>query len=392
MTIEAKASALGLRPISRRWTNVATTVGLIVYTIVFSELFIRLLAPQPIFPRYVTGTPWGVRGNIPGAHYWHTSADMKVEFRINRWGMRDDRDFTLEKPPGVCRIAVFGDSFLMGYEVDLKNSFSSRLEARIRASGLNVQVLNFAVSGFGTAEMLRTYEAFGRNFAPDVVIFGWNSSDLADNVRADLYQLKNGRLVPGSPTYLPSTEVQNFLMESRVYLWIANHSHLYSLLRERIGLATKRLLARANRFRFRLSSTATASNPDERNEQTNQYSAALAAALLQKSRQEAERGGSDFVLVDIPDSVSRTSFKSSFDLVSRNLRDLKTILPLDAFRAAARPDRSLYYEHGEGHLTPKAVDILARLTAEAIWKSPKFAGCRAQGTSSNQGTMVDSRE
>ncbi len=378
MTIEAKTQTLGLRPIPRLWTNVAAAIGLIVYTIVFSELFIRLLAPQPIFPRYVTGTPWGVRGNIPGAHYWHSSPDMKVEFRINRWGMRDDRDFTLEKPPGVCRIAVFGDSFLMGYEVDLKDTFSSRLETRLRASGLNVQVLNFSVSGFGTAEMLRTYEALGRNFAPDVVIFGWNLSDLSDNVRADLYRLKNGQLVTASSTYLPSIEIQDFLMRSSIYRRIADHSHLYSLLRERAGLTSKRLLAKMKQFRFWFSPAASARDRGSGDQQANQYPAALATALLQKSKQEVERDDRDFVLVDIPDRLSRTAFASSFDPLSRNLRGLKAVLPLDAFRAVAGLDHKLYYEHGEGHLTPEAVDIVARLAAGVISKSPKLAGCLEQ--------------
>ena len=117
-------------------------------------------------------------------------------------------------------------------------------------------------------------------------------------MRADLYRLERGRLVPGSPTYLPSTSIQNFLMRSRVYHWIADHSNLYGLLRERGGLAARRLFANVERFRLRFDSAAAASDPDERNERTNQYSAALATALLQKSMQEVEKTGSDFVVVD----------------------------------------------------------------------------------------------
>lgn len=374
MTIDAKAPALSPRIVPRQWVTIAATVGLITYTLVFSELFVRLLAPQPIFPRYVTGTPWGVRGNIPGARYWHTSPDMTVEFRINRWGMRDDRDFTLEKSPGVCRIAVFGDSFLMGYEVDLKDTFSARLEAKLRAAGIDVQVLNFSVSGFGTAEMLRTYEGFGRNFSPDIVMFGWNSSDLADNVRSDLYRLKGGQLVAGSPTYLPSIDIQNFLMRSAIYRWIADNSHLYSLVRERAGLATKRLLTRIRQLRLPFSFAAAADDRDSR-ERTKRYSTALATALLQESKREVEKDGRGFVLVDIPNRLSRTSFSSSFDPMARDLRGLKVVRPLDAFRAAARPDRKLYYERGEGHLTPRGVDIVASLTANALVQSPRFANC-----------------
>jgi hypothetical protein len=374
MTIAVKTLTPGRPVISRRWMKVAAAVGLVAYTLVFSELFIRLVAPQPIFPRYVTSTPWGVRGNIPGARYWHSSADMRVEFRINRWGMRDDRDFTLAKPPGVCRIALFGDSLMMGYELDLKDTFAARLEAQLHASGINAQVLNFSVSGFGTAEDLRAYEGLGRKFAPDMVIFGWNSTDLADNVRSDLYRLQNGRLVVGNSTYLPSTEVQDFLTQSSVYRWVAEHSDLYNMVRERAGLITRRVLATASQYWLQFG-TAMARDRNVRTVQTDEYPPALATALLQKSMDEVEHDGGDFVVVDIPDRLSRTTFSSSLDSISRKLPALETVMPLDAFRAFASPDRELYYEHGEGHLTPQGVAIIVNLTANAISKSAKLIGC-----------------
>jgi len=376
MTIEQKASTLGRPTISRLVTSIAAAIGLVAYTLLFSELFIRLLAPQPMFPRYVTGTPWGVRGNIPGARYWHSSPEVDVEFRINQWGMRDDRDFALDKPPGTCRIAVFGDSFFMGYEVDLKDSFSARLEARLRSLGINVEVLNLSVSGFGTAEMLRTYEALGRKFNPDLVIFQWHSSDLDDNVRSDLYRLVNGQLVPASPTYLPSIEAQDMLMQSGVYRWVADHSQLYNLTRERVAGAAKSLLVAVNSFRI---GPHAAERPSAGNETVDQYSVALSTALLRESKHEIEGEGRDFVLVDIPGRTSRTSFTSSFSLLPGDLRnEFNVVLPLDAFSAAAGPDRKIFYEHGQGHLTPNGVDIIARLTAETVSRSTKLASCASR--------------
>ena len=95
-------------------------VALLAYTLLFAEGFIRLFDPQAVMPRYITGTPWGVRGNIPHADYWHHTPEVDVEYRINGQGLRADRDYPLAKPPGVCRIAVFGDSFFFGLEADLK--------------------------------------------------------------------------------------------------------------------------------------------------------------------------------------------------------------------------------------------------------------------------------
>jgi hypothetical protein len=225
--------------------------------------------------------------------------------------------------------------------------------------------------------MLRAYEAFGRNFNPDLVVFQWHLTDPGDNVRSDLYRIVNGQLVAGSPTYLPSVELQDVLMQSRVYRWVADHSQLYALVRERAAGAVKRLLIAVNSFRIEPGATQGAA--DESDEALDQYAIELSTALLRKSKQEIEREGRDFVLVDILDRLSRTSYRSSFDVLPSNLRtEFNAILPLDAFQAAASPERKLYYEHGHGHLTPDGVDILARLTAERVSKSPKLASCASR--------------
>ena len=133
-----------------------------------------------------------------------------------------------------------------------------------------------------------------------------------------------------------------------------------------------------NSFRIGLGGVENASQQSD--EALDEYSVALSTALLRKSKQEIEQEGRDFVLVDILDRISRTNYVSSFDILPSNLRaEFNVILPLDAFNAAASPERKLYYEHGQGHLTPDGVDILARLTAERVSKSPKLASCAVIG-------------
>src|SRR4051794_17076478 len=129
----------------RRTRKLLIAFALALYSFVFAECFLRILDPQPILPRYVTGTAWGVRGNIPNARYWHRTAEVTVEYRINAQGMRADRDYPLAKPPGVCRIALFGDSFFMGYELALEDTFAAKLEKRLNARGVTAEVLNFSV-------------------------------------------------------------------------------------------------------------------------------------------------------------------------------------------------------------------------------------------------------
>ena len=52
---------------------------------------------------------------------------------INRLGMRDRPDRTVEKPPDTCRVAVVGSSVVMGYGVGDDETFTRLLEDRLNA-------------------------------------------------------------------------------------------------------------------------------------------------------------------------------------------------------------------------------------------------------------------
>jgi hypothetical protein len=360
------------------------SIALIVYALAFSELFVRLLCPQPLLPRYVTGTPWGVRGNIPNARYWHHTAEVTVQYRINGQGLRADQDYPLRKTPGTCRIAVFGDSFLMGYELDLRDTFTTRLEQALRNQKCRVEVLNFSVSGFGTAEMLRTYEAFARKFDPDVVMFSWHSSDVDDNVRSGLYQLSDGKLESTNRAYVPGVSTQDFLMRWRLYRLVADNSQLYSLLRERLAGVTKRLLVQLRQERHQENKTAVTSDAETGDEEDaaratqTQENIALSSALVVRAAQEVTADGKDFYIVEIPIRVSRVAFRSSIDVLPPEVRSqINIVSPLAAFSRAARPDLRLFYESGHGHFTPLGAEILANQAASALAGSRGLGACRS---------------
>lgn len=92
---------------------------------------------------------------------------------INQFGMRDRPGLTLEKPPGVRRIAVVGSSVVMGYGVaddePFPRLFEAGLNARRRPGDPRYEVLNFG-TGKSFAihrRVLIDRKVFG--FDPDVV-------------------------------------------------------------------------------------------------------------------------------------------------------------------------------------------------------------------------------
>lgn len=386
MTSETPDSNVGETPSigrrSRSWAARALAfTALVAYTLVFSEIFVRLFDPQAVMPRYITGTAWGVRGNIPNARYRHHTPEVDVQYRINSQGLRADRDYSLIKPAGVCRIAVFGDSFLFGLEADLKDTFSDRLEKSLRARGIPAEVLNFAVGGFGTAEMLQTYEQYGRKFDPDIVMFSWDLSDLNDNVRSDLYRLEDGRLIRAHATYLPAVGIQDLLMKYRLYRFIADHSQLYTFVRERLNVLLKRRQLDAQKSRLGAEPPPDAEEgaaPAERDldELQHRNKIDLSAAILRHARDEIVESGKEFYLIDIPSRVSRTEFSSPLDVLPDSIRhEIPVVVAEPAMRRAARPDLLLYYEKGLGHLTPTGIGILVGEAVQVLEASPHLESC-----------------
>jgi hypothetical protein len=366
-------------------TRVLLGVALVTYTLAFGEAYVRIFAPQPVMPRYVTGTPWGMRGNIPHAVYWHHTPEVDVEYRINGQGMRADHDFALHKPAGTCRIALFGDSLLMGYELDLRDTFATRLEATLRARGYRVEVLNFAVSGFGTAEMLRTYEAYARQFDPDIVMFSWHVTDADDNVRSQLFRLRDGKLESANSAYLPGIATQDLLMKSSVYRFVADHSELYALLREQSGVFMKRFLAQLFKQRAVTRDADASDDTDaiDEDDPRHRANAQLSSAIVAHAAEVVQHDGREFHMLEIPVRVSRTKFRSSIALLDDRVRaQAHVISPLGAFERVARPDLKLYYEQGEGHFTAAGAQLLVDSTDAALTGSSHLAACKMPTESS----------
>lgn len=355
-------------------------IGLAAHTFVIAELCVRAMNPQALMPRYITATPWGVRGNIPGATYRHRTPEVNVQYRINAQGMRADGDVSFDKPSGMCRVAMFGDSFFMGYELDLKDTVANQLELQLRQKGYRAEVLNFAVSGFGTGEMLRTYEAYATKFDPNLIVFQWHVSDLDDNIRSGLFTLNDSGIARAGQQYLPSVAIQDALMKSRVYRLVADNSHFYSWVRERAALMVKQLLLRLKEAQPISSAQASknyATETPDIEAKAVAYPATLSAELLRSAKQEVAAAGRSFLVVDIPDPLSRIEFKSVWDQLPPQVVDGVDVIHADAiFKPIASPDTKLYYELGHGHITPPAAKALASAIASRIDEGRSLDGCR----------------
>lgn len=295
--------------------NLALFLAAVLVGVLVAEAVLRISDfSYPNFYRYDLETGAALRPGAAG--WWREEGESYV--RINAQGMRDDRDITLNKPADVFRIAVLGDSYAEALQVDVRKTFWRLLEMQLNACdftpGKRVEVLNFGVSGYSTAQELLALRHRVKPFQPDLVILAFlsgndvrdNSKDIAGAYPRPYFYLKDGQLV----------EDQSFrehwifkLKSSRPWSWFqaaSDHLRLIQLVNKAKNVLGQPLSAPRSDFpegeAIGLDDHVYLSVPPPEWEAAWQ----LTEALVVETAREAERQGARFLLVTLtnPGQVS----------------------------------------------------------------------------------------
>lgn len=141
---------------------------------------------------------WALRAGASGV----VAVENTQYVRINSNGFRD-QERTFEKRTDTVRIAVLGNSWTEALQVPLEKTYESVLEKKLTGSscfaGRRVEVLNFGVAGYSTAQELLTIQQEVWKYHPDVVILAFYAArDIANNVR----ELNNATNPEQSPYFV----------------------------------------------------------------------------------------------------------------------------------------------------------------------------------------------
>ena len=82
------------------------------------------------------------------------------------------------REPGVLRVGLFGDSFTHGDGVVYAQTWGHVLEQNLREQGVEAQVFNFGVGGYGIDQALLRWRKDGTGFGLDVVVLGFQSENI----------------------------------------------------------------------------------------------------------------------------------------------------------------------------------------------------------------------
>ena len=119
-------------------------------------------------------------------------------FSVNGDGFRSRVEYSREPPADALRIAAFGDSFTADDDVDDERTWTRQLELALADLGMRAQVLNFGVGGYDMGQAYLRWGELGRQFAPDIVIFGFQPENLDRNVNVFRLLYIHGDGIPHS--------------------------------------------------------------------------------------------------------------------------------------------------------------------------------------------------
>jgi lysophospholipase L1-like esterase len=170
---------------ARRWKSVLQSSLLVLVSLLFAfvvgEVALRLMGYRGAPQSHISNT-YEVPDAVLDWRYVPNSEVHfgKLTFRYNNAGFRDV-DHEVEKPPGVRRVVVVGDSVSEGVGVETDHVFARVLQSRL---GQGHEVINIATSGLNTPQEVHLLEREGLKYQPDLVILNLvlNDADFASSL------------------------------------------------------------------------------------------------------------------------------------------------------------------------------------------------------------------
>lgn len=149
----------------------------VVLTLCLLEIGVRLFLPVTDLPLSAYDPEVGVhrKPNQRGTRIVGYGEEINAEYTVNADGWNSTHtDYLPDKPEGVLRVAVIGDSYVEAMEVDVEDAFPARIEQRLAATRCNshdhVEVYAFGTEGAPLSHHLNVMRYVAERYDPDVFV------------------------------------------------------------------------------------------------------------------------------------------------------------------------------------------------------------------------------
>lgn len=188
------------------------------------EVGVRLLIPQPLRGVWLEPGPLGLEFNVSEGNVRHKVADTDVTYRFAAPHLRGEAG-----DPAARRVLVLGASFTFGWLLDEADTYVKRIEraANAEQGTGRFQFLNAAVAGASASTGLSYLQEFGDDVAPAAILYVVDGLDFGRAHNLGVHRLEADGTLSTHPA--PPRPASLRLTRTPVFLWLAEHSHLFQL-------------------------------------------------------------------------------------------------------------------------------------------------------------------
>lgn len=209
--------------------------------LLLAEVFVRVAMPQPLAPPLYSETPYGF-GILPNLHGLTVESDARRPYHVttDAHGFRSRQPVNDAPTSGTRRVLVLGDSFTFGVGVEDNETFVARAEAALNGGGEGgagkssptkcYELINASCPGWGTENELGYWRQQGHLLRPDLLVVVYFQNDLFDNLRNQVYRVRDGRVEP-APAPPSASHARRLVRSLPFYGFLCGHSHLVNLVR-----------------------------------------------------------------------------------------------------------------------------------------------------------------
>lgn len=274
----------------------------LIVAVILSEIMVRLSVELETKRLAVYDDDLGWTGRPNGEEiYIRRKDNIRVKFRYNNYGFRDD-DITVKEEPEK-RILLLGDSFVESLEVEFNQVFHEILEKELQTNGSYDQIIVIGTQGYSTAQELLAYRRYKEIVQPDIVLLlFYTGNDFEDNLRRRFAYLdEKGEL------HMPKSKNSQVKIEYLKFKrWLYENSYLVFF--------TKNLIV--SHLGIKIPAEGK-----EVKESSKTYAKEITKALIIELKNEIEKSNIPFGLVIFPsklDLEEPSKVKFIMDLCKKN--------------------------------------------------------------------------
>ena len=158
--------------------NTTVMTFAIMFALILSEIVVRVFDVGPEFNPVYSKNYKLSDNQILGYELVENSSD-RDGFFINADGLRD-KEYSLDKPENVFRIAVIGDSITFGLGVNQGLTYAKFLERLLNKynhTNTIFEIINFGVTGYNSSQIVEQVKSKVLKYQPDLILYGYCLND-----------------------------------------------------------------------------------------------------------------------------------------------------------------------------------------------------------------------